>query len=109
MINVEGPEPRLEPPHLARVLPVEMIYETQLNPTNRDIYNDILASIGIDSPNIYKKTWRGMDYNQSQEKQLDNTPICNSANSLMALGKYVLTPRQARIWELRNISALRGQ
>lgn len=97
MINVEGPEPRLEPPHPAWVLPPEMIYETQLNWTNRDIYNDDLASIGIDSPNIYKETQRGMDYNQSQEKQLDNTPIRNSANSLMALGKYVLTPRQARI------------
>lgn len=37
-----------------------------------------------------------------------STPIRNSASSLIAMGKQVLTPRQGRIWETRNKSPLGG-
>ena len=92
--------------------PTEVILETQLNSSSRgkmSTYDDIMASIILDSPTPSHETRRGEDSNTSPRTQLINTSIWNSATSLITLGKHVLTPRQNRIWELGNISPLRGQ
>ena len=112
MIKGTVPPPRGEYYHAPHTLSTEVILETQLNPSSRgkgSIYNDILASIGLDSPTPSFETRRKEDSNTSPRAQLINTPIRNSASSLIALGKQVLTPRQSRIWELRNKAPLGGQ
>lgn len=89
----------------------EIIRETQFHLTNRNIYNDILASIGLDSPTTSQEKGRGSgatDLKNGQGIQRVSTPIRNSASSLIALGKHVLTPRQGRMWEARNKSPLGG-
>jgi hypothetical protein len=96
MINEMDPPPREEYGYVPHTLSTEVIFETQLIPSNRSkgsIYNDILASIGLDSPTPSHETRRGEDSNTSPRAQLINTPIRNSASSLIALGKHVLTPR----------------
>lgn len=90
----------------------EVIRETQFHLNNRNIYNDVLASIGLDNPTTSQETRRGnenRDCEFGQSKQGISTPIRNSASSLIALGKHVLTPRQGRIWETCNKSPLGGQ
>ena len=112
MIEGTVPPPRGEYYHAPHTLSTEVILETQLNPSSRgkgSIYNDILASIGLDSPTPSLETRRKEDSNTSPRAQLINTPIRNNASSLIALGEHVLTPRQDRIWELRNNSPLEGQ
>ena len=112
MIEGTVPPPRGDYYHAPHTLSTEVILETQLNTSSRgkgSIYNDILASIGLDSPTPSIETRREEDSNSSPRAQLINTPIRNSASSLIALGKHVLTPRQGRIWELRNKSPLGGQ
>ena len=89
---------------------LEVILETQLNHNNRDnVYKDIMASIGLDSPTPSHDQREGEDLNNSPRGQVMSTPIRNSASSLIALGKHVMTPRQGRIWDLRNKSILEGQ
>ena len=112
MIEGTAPPSRGTYYHAPHILSTEVILETQLNSSSRgkgSIYNDILASIGLDSPTPSIETRREEDSNSSPRAQLVNTPIRNSASSLIALGKHVLTPRQGRIWELRNKSPLGGQ
>ena len=112
MIIDTDPPPRGEYCYASHTLFTEVILETQLNPSSRSkgsIYNDIMASIGLDSPTPSHETRRGENSNTSPRAQLINTPICNSASSLIALGKHVLTPRQGRIWELRKKPPLGGQ
>ena len=90
-------------------LTTEVIRETQFHPNNRNIYNDILASIGLDSPTNSQDVRRGIgnkDYDHFG--QVVSTPIRNSASSLIALGKHVLTPKQGRIWETHRKSPLGG-
>ena len=103
---------RQEPPHLPGTGHVEVIMETQLNEVIRksNIYNDIMASIGLDSPTPSQDSRGGVVNNgrHGQEIFEDNTPIRNSAANLIALGRHMLTPRQGRIWEHRNKSPLGG-
>lgn len=75
-----------------------MISETQLsfnNKTKGRLYNEILASIGLDSLTTSQDT-RYEENELRCEVQVVSTPIRNSAISLIALGKYVLTSRQGR-------------
>lgn len=101
---------RPEPPHLTGTGHVEVIPETQLNEVIRrsNIYNDIMASIGLDSPTPSQDSRGGVVNHgrHGQESCEENTPIRNSAANLIALGKHMLTPRQGRIWEHRNKSPL---
>ena len=69
------------------------------------VYKEILASIGLDSPTPSHETRENV-LGKEQGTQQINTPIRNSAASLMALGTHVFTPRQGRLWEGRNKSPL---
>lgn len=98
--------------HPSHVLPPEVILETQLYPSNRNtghVYKEIMASIGLDSPTPSQDIGRWDGNIVSPRVQHVSTSIRNSASSLVALGKHVLTPRQGRIWELRSRSPLGGQ
>lgn len=101
--------------HVPQGLLPKIIFETQLNPCNRNkgnTYKDIMANIGLDSPTSSREE-RGREdideNNQGVGGQLINTPIRSSAASLMALGQHVLTQRQGRMWEFRSKSPLGGQ
>ena len=105
------PPPMREISVAAHTSSTEVIWKTQLNPistTHGKIYKVIMASIGLDCPTPSHETRIGEDNNFSPRTQLVTTPIRNSATSLITFGKHVLTPRQGRIWELRNKSPLGG-
>lgn len=101
-------------PPLGGLAPMEVIPATQpaqMN-TKGNVYKEILASIGLDSPTTSQETRNKFGdtvVSQDQDRQMVNTPICNSANSLIALDKQVLTPGQGKIWELRKMSPLGRQ
>ena len=99
--------PNTELPLISRPTYVEVIPETQIPPLqgNSKVYKDILASIGLDSPTSSHGT-RGNLLGEELRRPQDNTPIRNSAASLIALGKHIFTPRQGRSWESRNKSPL---
>ena len=81
--------------------PPEVIKETQLPPkiTNHGrMYKDIMTNIGLDSSTTSTESRRVESNEQNQVESLVNTPIRNSASSLIALGQQVLTPRQGRLW-----------
>ena len=104
--------PRTEIHHPSHVLPPEVILETQLHPSNRNtgnVYKEIVASIGLDSPTPSQDIGRWDGNIVSPRAQHVSTPIRNSASSLVALGKHVFTPRQGRIWKFRSRSRLGGQ
>ena len=96
-----------EVPHTSMQAILEVIPETQPLPPHgsRKVYKEILASIGLDSPTQSHDT---RDHSLGEEHRLPqvNTPIRNSAASLMALGKHIFTPGQGRSWEGRNKSPL---
>jgi hypothetical protein len=101
-----NPSPQRAPP--------ESICETQFyhNTRNRGkVYNDIMASIGLDSPTSSLEE-RGREetttYEQEFGSSLATTPIRNSAANLLTLGKHALTLRQGRIWEFKGRSPLGG-
>lgn len=77
---------------------------TQLNDKG-NVYKEILASTGLDSPTSSNQRG-GSLHRENLDIQRVNTPICNSAESLMALGKHMITPRQGRSWEGRSKSPL---
>ena len=96
----EGPHTMRETSHPLPELPPEVIFEARFNVSNKincDIYKTILASIGLDSPTMSQEV-RGREGNSVGNQQLGgyfaNTPIHNSATSLMALGQHVMTPKQ---------------
>ena len=86
-------------PHANR--PLDIVWETQPPPKTNNkgsMYKDIMASIGLDSPNTSTET-RGEEAREhDQGASFVNTPIRNSASSLIALGKHIITPRQGRLW-----------
>ena len=92
---------------------MEVIRETQFHPPCRSrghVYNDVLISIGLDSStNSSKESDRDRNQDPKQGFGIEgvSTPIRNSANNLIALGKHVFTPNQGRVWELRNKFHLR--
>lgn len=111
MTHAGGIELSLEPGSKRVETTTEIIRETQFHQSNRNIYNDILASIGLDSPTTSQGRSRGggvSNHEYGQDLQRVSTPIRNSASSLIALGKYVLTPRQGRLWDAHNKSPLGG-
>ena len=94
-------------PTIAGFAPMEVIPETQACQLNGNgkIFKEILASIGLNSPTssheIGSNSQRG-----SLDTQQGNTPIRNIAESLIALGKHMFTPRHGRSWEGRSKSPL---
>ena len=86
---------------------LEVIPETQLLQlkSKNNVYKEILASIGLDSPTTSKDN-SGHIFREEHGALQANTPIRNSAASLIAMGKRMLTPRQSKIWELRSKSPL---
>lgn len=98
MASRGDPYKTLELTQITHNHPPEIILETQFNSihrNNRHIYKDILVMIGLDSPTTSQETmstYDNDDHNQDQGMQVANTPIRNSATSLIALGKHVLTP-----------------
>ena len=81
--------------------PLDIIWETQPPPINNNkgrVYKDIMASIGLDSPNTSSETRGDAASAHDQGTSFVNTPIRNSASSLIALGKHIITPRQGRLW-----------
>ena len=90
-------------PTIANSAPLEVIPETQawhLN-GNGKMFKEILASIGLDSPTASHELG-GHSQRGSPGIHHGNTPIRNSAESLIALGKHMFTPRQGKSWEDRN-------
>ena len=90
-------------PTIANSASLEVIPETQawhLN-GNSNMFKEILASIGLDSPTASHELG-GHLQRGSPGIHHGNTPIRNSAESLIALGKHMFTPRQGRRWEERN-------
>lgn len=88
-----------EGPHTNR--PMDVVWETQPIPKTThkgSMYKDIMASIGLDSPNTSTETRGGENREHVQGASLTNTPIRNSASSLIALGKHIITPRQGKLW-----------
>jgi hypothetical protein len=73
------------------------------------IYNDILASIGLNSTTLSSKS-KGIidnnDPNHTLGAQLVSIPIHNNVTSLTTLGKYVLLSGQGKIWKFRSKSPL---
>jgi hypothetical protein len=98
----------------AYAAPPEVICETQCyqNARNRGkLYNEIMASIGLDSPtsSLEERTREDTTtYDQESGSPLATTPIRNSTANLLALGKHVLTPRHGRVWEFKGKSPLGG-
>ena len=91
--------PDAENPHANR--PINIVWETQPPPMNNNkgkVYKDIMASIGLDSPNTSSESRGEGTREQGQGVPFANTPIRNSASSLIALGKHIITPRQGRLW-----------
>ena len=111
--HIERPQLGMESPHLLlNRSQLTLISETQGLPTNKHqgkVFNDILASIGLDSPTSTHeiRSDGGVSRHDSEDHHI-STPIRNSASSLMALGKQVLTPRQGRSWTYGNKSPLGG-
>lgn len=85
-----------ETSHIMRNKSHEVIWKTQplSQIKNGSMYKDIMASIGLDSPNISTDTTRDEISGNEQGASLANTPIRNNTSSLIALGKHVLIPRQ---------------
>ena len=69
-----------------------------INNNKGRVYKDIMASIGLDSPNTSSETRGDAASTHDQGTSFVNTPIRNSASSLIALGKHIITPRQGRLW-----------
>ena len=101
---------RGHPPTLG--LPSEVILDTQFNltkDTRSNIYKDILASIGLDSPttsNEDRAKSNNVGGHQFVHGQSMNTPIRNTASNLLALGQHVMTLRQERLWNSHPKSPL---
>ena len=80
-----------------------IVLKTQLNSHYRhknDVFKKAKAEIGLHSPTTSQEA--GEDYGTLEYVmtwQMTNTPIWNSAASLMAIGQQILTPMQSRIWE----------
>ena len=111
--HIERPQHGMESPHLLLIRnQLTLISETQGLPTNKHqgkVFNDILASIGLDSPTSAHETRSDGEISRHDSKDHRiSTPIRNSASSLLALGKQVLTPRQGRSWTYGNKSPLGG-
>lgn len=73
-----------------------VIIERQFNTNNKikgSIYNDIMASIGLDNPTPSHETKTRKNNNIDSIVQLIITPICNCATSLVALRKPTFTPK----------------
>ena len=111
--NEEGPENEMVPeesrpigtivPYLGNSTHLEVIPETQacyLN-GNEKLFKEILASIGLDSPSASHELG-GHSQRGSPRILQGYTPIRNSAESLIALGRHMFTPRQGKSWEARN-------
>ena len=99
------------PSYLPQAILPEVILETQFHQHTKDrgkFYNEIMASIGLDSPTSSTEERGNEDTYQEPGNQVAATPIRNSAANLMALGKHVFTPRQGRIWEFKGKSPLGG-
>lgn len=112
VIAETNPSQRRELQLTVHSLNQEVIFETQLNSSNREkerAYHDIMASIGLESPASSEGTRTKEDNNTYPYGQLINTPIRNSANCLMSMGRHILTPRHNKIWEFRSKSPLGGQ
>ena len=94
-------------PTIAGSAPMEVIPETQACQLNGNgkIFKEIPASIGLDSP-ILSHEIGGNSQRGSLDTQQGNTPIRNSAETLIALGKHMFTPRHGRSWEGRSKSPL---
>ena len=90
-------------PYLGNSTHLEEIPETQacqLN-GNEKLFKEILASIGLDSPSASHEL--GSHSQRGNPGILQGyTPIRNSAESLIALGRHMFTPRQGKSWEDRN-------
>ena len=91
--------PDAENPHANR--PLDIVWETQPPPINNNkgkVYKDIMASIGLDSPNTSSESRGEGAREQGQGASYASTSIWNSASSLIALGKHIITLRQGRLW-----------
>lgn len=104
----KGPERKAS---LSTREPTSFIPETQLTPytgyKGKIGYKEIMASIGLDSPtSSFECTNERDSPHRAPNSQLDNTPIRNSAASLMALGQQALSPGQSRIWESQHQPSL---
>ena len=85
--------------------PPDIIWETQPpQKTNYkgSTYKDIMASIGLDSPNTSTDTRGEGAREHDKGASYVNTPIRKSASSLIALSKQIITPRQGRLWGTDN-------
>ena len=111
--HIERPQHGMESPHLLlNISQLIIISEIQGLPTNKHqgkVFNDILASIGLDSPTSSHgiRSVGGVSRHHSEDHRI-STPIRNSASSLMIIEKQVLTPRQGRSWIYGNKSLLGG-
>lgn len=96
--------PETEAPYSITNRPPEVIRVTQSLPKIKkgSMYRDIMASIGLDSPNTSTENMRDETSGDEQGASLANTPIRTSASSLIALGQHVLTPRQGRLWNMES-------
>ena len=95
--------------HHQTVSSSEIIKETQLSSQNRDkgrMFNEILASIGLDSPTTSQVMRTEEGYPRSEYGH-DPHLVC-TPTSLTTLGKQVVTPRQGRSWTYQCKSPLGG-
>ena len=86
----------LPPPSLQRqpdTIKDTQFYEKTNNKKN--IYKNILASIGLDSPSA---SMENDVIDQGGDTLLVDTPIRNSASNLIALEQHIQTSRQGRMW-----------
>ena len=70
---------------------LDIIWVTQLHARSSkkgNIYKIILASVTVDSPSVCIENIEEEGIEQGQVGPLLDTPICNSASSLIALGQY---------------------
>jgi hypothetical protein len=87
--RIGSSHPEAENPHYDS-RPLEVIWEIQ--PLSKTInqwrmYKDIMASIGLDSPNNSIESRKEKNRKHNQVTPLVNTPIRNSASSLIVLGQ----------------------
>ena len=88
----------------------DTIWETQPLPKSKgSMYNDIISSIGVDSPNTSTESRREEVREHNQDTSLIDITIRNSVSSLMAIEEHELTPRQRNMWNVSTSLPIKGE
>ena len=114
LVLVQSSYPGDEHLHPYSLSSCEVIKETQLfsHYDRGKAYNDILASIGLDSPTPSHEARLEEGHiriEQGLESHIVSMPMGNNETSLITLGQQAPPPRQGRSWTYTSNSLLGGK